>query len=229
MKIKKIFILSIFVVTSASSLSAQAYQQSSYYNPFSGGLDYGKTFRGTTAGQSYFGVRIGAAFSKLKTDDFILNGGRSQVGLNVGIVRGFSLMREAPLYLETGIFYIEKGGKKREDTRKITYDLNYIEIPVMIRYGLDFYRGLSIQPMFGFYLAYGVSGKMKNFNELGAQNAFSGDYFRRFDGGLRVGMGIGYYIFSIGVTYDIGIANVCHDMIDKSRNSNIAVEFGVNF
>ncbi len=223
---KKFFFIFIIALLSFESLKAQ---ENEFFNPYLGSLDYGKSWRGTRAGDFYFGVRIGAAFSNVKSDDFQLEKGSSSVGLNVGIVSGVPLMREAPMFLELGVYYIEKGGKKKGEDKKIIYDINYIEVPIMLRYAMQFYKGASIQPMFGFYLAAGVSGKMKNFIDEESQNVFMEDYFKRFDAGLRVGIGIGYSFFSIDVTYDIGLANISHGIFDRSRNRNISLELGVNF
>ena len=33
----------------------------------------------------------------------------------------------------------------------------------------------------------------------------------------------------INLTYDIGLANICHDSFDKSRNGALQLNFGVNF
>ncbi|MBS1444488.1 MAG: PorT family protein, partial [Prevotella sp.] len=53
--------------------------------------------------------------------------------------------------------------------------------------------------------------------------------FRRLDGGIRIGCVIGYDMFYADLTYDIGLANICHDSFDKSRNGALQFNFGVNF
>ena len=75
----------------------------------------------------------------------------------------------------------------------------------------------------------GVGGKIKNFAEREAQSSFRSDNFRRLDGGLRIGCGIGYDMFYADLTYDIGLANICHDSFDKSHNGALLLNFGVNF
>ena len=47
--------------------------------------------------------------------------------------------------------------------------------------------------------------------------------------GFRIGCGIGYDMFYADLTYDIGLANICHDSFDKSRNGALQLNFGVNF
>lgn len=62
-----------------------------------------------------------------------------------------------------------------------------------------------------------------------AQNSFSDSNFRRTDAGLRLGCGIGYDMFYADLTYDIGLANICHDTFDTSHNGALMLNVGVNF
>ena len=57
----------------------------------------------------------------------------------------------------------------------------------------------------------------------------SDDGFQRFDGGLRLGCGVGYDLFYVDLTYDIGLSNICHDTFDTSHNGSLSLNFGVNF
>ena len=109
----------------------------------------------------YYGLRIGAAFATVNSDDKYLDGGSAKTGLNVGFVAGFQLDYHSPLYLETGLSYVEKGGKGQYDGMKFSYSLNYLEAPLVMKYIYDVDRAFSIQPFIGGYLAVGVAGKMK--------------------------------------------------------------------
>ena len=112
-------------------MSAQAYTQSKYYNPQTGHLDYNENrpSRMYEAGKRYYGLRIGPSFSVVNSDDKALDGGKWQTGLNIGAVVGQPLTDSAPLFLEAGLFYTEKGGKTTYQNKKMTYDLNYLEVP----------------------------------------------------------------------------------------------------
>ena len=228
-------LLLIAAVIASVSASAQEYRNSCFYNRNTDRLEYryGSHDLGFGAGEAYFGVRIGPSFSTVNSDDKRLDGGESQTGLNVGALVGVPLSRTVPLYMELGLSYIEKGGKKYYteggDRKKMTYDLNYVEVPLTLKYIHNFDDHFSIQPLFGGYLAVGVGGKMKNFGNREAQNSFSEDNFERFDGGLRVGCGVAYDLFYFDVSYDIGLANICHDTFDTSHNGCLQLNFGVNF
>ena len=61
---------------------------------------------------TYFGFRVGPAFTTVNSDNPYRDGGKMKTGLNVGVAAGFALTDRAPLFLESGIYYVEKGGKK---------------------------------------------------------------------------------------------------------------------
>jgi hypothetical protein len=225
---KKTALIIMGLVLAALPMSAQNYRNSRYYNQRTGHLDYG--YHHKDAGTSYWGFRIGPAFSHVSSDDSNLDGGNWQTGLNVGVVAGISLSNVQPLYLEAGLSYIEKGGKKDlANGKKMTYDLNYLEVPVVLKYKYNIDQHFSVQPQVGGYFGVGVGGKIKNFEEREAQDSFSESKFQRFDGGLRVGCSIAYDLFYCDLTYDIGLANISHDTFDTSHNGSLQLNFGVNF
>lgn len=225
---KKIALLTMAAMLATMPVSAQNYKNSKYYNPRTGHLEYGP--HAQDAGYTYYGLRIGPAFSHVNSDDSRLDGGNWKTGINIGFVAGIPLSMTQPLYLETGLSYIEKGGKKHLATgKKMTYDLNYLEVPIVVKYKYSIDDNLSIQPLAGGYLGIGVSGKIKNFEEREAQSSFDEDNFRRIDGGLRLGCGMAYDMFYCDLTYDIGLANICHDTFDASHNGSLQLSVGVNF
>ncbi len=178
----------------------------------------------------YFGLRIGPAFSHVSGDG-ITYAGSSKTGLHLGGVVGFEITNRAPVFFETGISYVNKGGK----SDNWTTSLSYIELPLVFKYihYTDF--GLSIHPLFGGYLAVGVDGTIKDYITKTKTGAFGDETklgvpgFKRFDGGLRVGCGVGFSMFYLDMTYDIGLANVSHDDYDSSSNRTFYLNFGVNF
>lgn len=224
---KRLAFIMLALLLALMPAAAQNYRDSRYYNSKTDRLDYRYNHN---YGSPYYGFRIGPAFTFVNSDNSRLDGDDWQTGLNVGIVAGIPLTDSAPLYLETGLSYIEKGGKKDlPEGKKMTYDLNYLEIPVVVKYKYEIDDDLTIEPFAGGYFAAGVGGKIKNFAEREAQSSFRSNNFRRLDGGLRIGCGIGYDMFYADLTYDLGLANICHDTFDKARNRAVMLNFGVNF
>lgn len=227
---KRLIITALAVAALLAPAEAQDYRYSRYYNYDTGRLDYGRHDSGLGTGNMYYGFRIGPAFSSVNSDDPSLDGGKWQTGLSIGALVGLPLSQSVPLYLEAGLQYTEKGGRKRlSSNKKMTYDLNYIELPVVVKYIYPIDRHFTFQPFFGGYLAFGVGGKIKNFEQREAFSSFSDDAFQRFDGGLRLGCGVGYDLFYMDLSYDIGLSNICHDTFDTSHNGCLSLNFGVNF
>ena len=195
---KRLAFIMMALLLALMPAAAQNYRDSRYYNKQTGHLDYRYNHN---YGSPYYGFRIGPAFTFVNSDDSRLDGGDWQTGLNVGVVTGIPLTDSAPLYLETGLSYIEKGGKKDlPEGKKMTYDLNYLEIPAVLKYKYEVDDHFSIQPQVGGYFAVGVGGKIKNFAEREAESSFKDANFRRLDGGIRIGCGIGYDMFYADLT-----------------------------
>lgn len=225
---KKLLTLAVAAALQLSA-TAQNYRESRYYNRNTNRLEYRNNTGTIDAGDIYYGLRLGPTFSTVNSDDKNLDGGSSQTGLNLGGVLGYGVSNEIPLFIETGLFYTEKGGKKKVQGKKMTYDLNYLEIPILVKYIYDMDGHFSLQPFFGGYLAWGIGGKIKNYGERESMRSFSDDTFKRFDGGLRIGCGIGYDLFYADMAYDFGLTNICHDMFDTSHNGCLYINFGINF
>lgn len=233
---KKTIILALLTVICGMSANAQ----SSWRNSRNGS-SYGYSSRRTSGSygysnnynRSYVGLRIGGAFSTVNSDDKYLDGGKSMTGLDIGIVTGMPITSSAPLYFETGLEYVEKGGKSGKNSAfdKMTYSLNYLEVPLTLKYICNVDRNLSIQPYAGGYLACGVGGKIKDFGDRVAYSSFGEKSynFQRFDGGLKVGCGVGVDMFYADLSYDIGLANISHDDFDQSKTGSLQLTVGVNF
>ncbi len=177
----------------------------------------------------YYGLRLGAAFATVSSDDIYLDGGSLKTGLNLGAVVGFQLGYHSPVFFETGLSYVEKGGQGRYEGSKFTYGLDYLEMPLLMKYAIPVTPACTIQPFTGGYLAVGVAGKIKDFAHRQAYSSFDNDGFNRFDGGLRLGCGVQYQFLYAELGYDIGLANISHDYFDTSHTGTLFATIGVNF
>lgn len=212
---------------------------------FAQGYGYGERHAKSTLSHSYgdggnsiyYGLRLGLGLTTVNSEDNGLDGGSIQAGLNVGATIGFQLSPDYPIYLESGLMYMEKGGKgtyygddATYKTRKVTYSLNYLELPVLVKYIYAIDDEMSIQPFAGGYFALGVSGKVKNFaTRTEPESSFSDDFFKRFDGGLRLGCGFQYQVLYGELAYEYGLANIAHGYFNSAHNSAFMINVGVNF
>ena len=178
---------------------------------------------------SYYGLRVGLAMSSVSSDDSYLDGSGLSSGVTMGFVAGFQMVPASPLFFETGLSYTEKGGRGHYGGSKFTYDLNYLEVPLLLKYDYRTYRDFSVQPFIGGYLALGVGGQVKDFGQHHAISSFDDDFFKRFDGGLRMGCGVEFSHLYAELAYDLGLSNICQDTFNSSRNGCLTLSCGVNF
>lgn len=217
---KKIVIAFMSLVLSLPALAQ--YGRPPHYNEPSRG-------RAFAPNEIYYGLRLGVSFATVNSDDKYLDGGSMQAGLNVGGVVGLQLGYHSPLFFETGLSYIEKGGKGHFEGDKFTYSLNYLELPLVLKYRIDVDGRFNVQPFFGGYMALGVGGKIKDFGNRAAYSSFDDDAFKRFDGGIRLGCGVQYDMLYGELGYDFGLANISHDYFDTSHTGTLFATIGVNF
>ena len=177
----------------------------------------------------YYGLRLGLNVSSVNSADRYLDGGTAKAGLNLGMVAGVQLAPAMPVYLESGLYYSEKGGKGTFDGRTFTYQLNYLEVPLLMKYRIDIDRYTSVQPFAGVYASLGVGGKMKDFKDRKAYSAFDDDAFQRFDAGIRLGCGLQFAPAYMELGYDVGLANISHDYFDTAHTGAFFATVGVNF
>ena len=235
MKAKKI-IMAAVMATMCLSASAQHYRNSRYYNPNSGRLDYSQPTRSYGHAGShymsnpytYFGLRLGVTATDLNEVDY--DSSDMKAGVNAGFVVGTALSRYIPLYFETGLSFTQKGGDYSDDKVR----LDYIEMPLTVKYAFSPARNLTIEPYVGGYLACGVSGKVteRGFSDRDhtGYNAFGhdGDY-DRFDGGLKIGAGISYDVLYAELAYEYGLTNISKDKYYDTHNSALMFNVGLNF
>lgn len=172
----------------------------------------------------YYGIRLGANFSTL-TGEYIDLGTR--VGMNLGGVIGIRVSDSTPIFLESGLYYASRGAKKDKET--IT--THNLEIPILIKYGIQATDDIAVLPYIGPYFSYGLGGKYKyeNANVVVKDDTF--DYLNRFDMGFKIGCGAEYNKLYLELGYQFGVANLAKDnpTDESAHNGSLYVNFGVNF
>ncbi|MCD8275111.1 MAG: porin family protein [Alistipes sp.] len=191
----KKFLLAIVVVMMASSLSAQDLQKNIY------------------------GVRAGLNISTMSLsgggDDYNTSA-KSKTSFHVGFDYQRLLMQSLPLYLETGLYYSNKGYKYGEDSGwlddgEVQHNLL---IPAMIGYHVQLPCNFILQPAVGVYYSYSLA-------TVGYMDAGS-------DFGLKIGVGATWKSIYLGVGYELGFLNLGYDDL-KAKNRNFMVSVGYNF
>ena len=186
---------------------------------------HGNSYHRHAAIDSYFGFRIGLGVATVNADDYYLDGGSPKAGLNVVFTAGIQMVPTTPIYLETGLSYTEKGGKNGSNT----INMNYLEVPLLLKYQHNIGALTSIQPFLGVYCGAGISGRIKEMNQHQSYSSFSDDAFKRFDGGVRLGCGLQFDHLYAELGYDIGLANVSRDDFNTAHTGCFFANVGVNF
>ena len=173
----------------------------------------------------YYGARMGLNLATMSGDglkDF--DGMRA--GLNLGGVVGLRVSNTSPVFLESGFYYTQRGGKHDD----VKMSLKYLEIPLVIKYGIKATDDIAVLPFIGPYFSYAIGGRVKG-KHGGAKIDYSSfDIVNHGDMGLKIGCGAEYDMLYLEAGYQFGIANIADDDIDDPIHSNaLFINFGVNF
>ena len=168
----------------------------------------------------YWGVRFGINFSSISGD---LKADEGRTGMTLGGVVGLRVTDSAPVFLESGLYYTQRGAKKLEGFKQgatpksLKGKLNYLEIPLVIKYGITTENNIAILPFFGPYFSFAVAGDT--------------DYLKRNDMGFKLGCGVEWNNLYLEAQYQFGVLNICdYETDDYSSHGNaFGINVGINF
>lgn len=215
---------------------------------------------GAQAQESSFGIRASMNLSSLK-DKYTrtVDEGESKsdyeqdfknlVGFKIGVIYDWGLSEA--FYIQPGLYFTMRGGKwdeKEEDYKwEEKWKMNYLQIPILASYRIALSDNVKWHFNAGPYVACGLGGKVK-WEESYDGKKEKGDYkifgtadeddedekggLKRFDAGLSFGTGVSINKFYIGLSYDLGLANIADKKEwedNKFRNRNFSIGIGYNF
>ncbi len=178
----------------------------------------------------YYGARMGLNLARMSGD---IDHNSMKAGLNLGGVVGLRVSSSSPVFLESGFYYTQRGGK--EGDNKMT--IKYLEIPLVLKYGIKATDDIAVLPFAGPYFSYGIGGRIKgkaydlDGSLMGKVDTSSFNFVNHADMGLKVGCGAEYDMLYMEAGYQFGIANIADDdAIDGTVHGNaLFINFGVNF
>lgn len=176
--------------------------------------------------ESYYGLRLGLNVSMLSSNiaQYDMD---AYAGLAFGAIYGLQLANSAPVWLETGLFFSQKGGKSDYNNEEVKCRMNFLQVPLVCKYTVEAADDLFLAPFVGGYVACGVGGKTKNYATRSSVSSFSD--VNRWDAGLRIGCGLEYQMVYGEFGFDFGLANLSKDDFQTVRTRNLFVNVGVNF
>ena len=168
----------------------------------------------------YYGARVGLNVGWISGDyDKSLG---AKAGMNIGGVLGLRVSDATPVFLESGLYFAMQGAKDGKDE----INLNYLEIPLLIKYGVQVTDEIALLPYLGPTFGLGVAGKIKP----GSTGSFSSDGgFNRPDVGIKLGCGAEYNKLYLETGLKFGVTNILDDDNDAAHNGAWYLNFGVNF
>ena len=171
----------------------------------------------------YYGARMGLSMGMMSGD---IDATGMKAGLNLAGVIGLRVSEKSPVFLESGLYYTQRGGKDGD----YTMNLKYLEVPIVIKYGVKATDDIALLPFIGPYFSWGIGGKYEYLNEVSKETAdrSSYDLVNHGDMGMKVGCGLEYDMLYLEIGGQIGIANIADDKGTIHSNA-LFVNFGVNF
>ncbi|GGZ14214.1 hypothetical protein GCM10007049_02570 [Echinicola pacifica] len=159
------------------------------------------------------GIRAGWNYPELSG---ISSDGNS--GFHAGIYHKINFL--GLIALEPGIQYSQKGGKIDDGTTVGTERLNYIDVPILARFGFLPIINVFAGPQASVLVARSYKG---------TTDITSLDGLTKFDIGGVVGVGINLPLgFNIQGSYDFGFVDLNYNEVD-SKNSVFKVSLGKDF
>jgi hypothetical protein len=153
-----------------------------------------------------FGIKGGVNFTNLNASN--TNNNKVLTGINFGVFAKLPITGSFAIQPE--MYFTTKGSEHTyqnvfvDGTAK--YELNYIEIPVLMVFNLTNNFNFQLGP----YASYLVSSNVKNVSDINfdfENNISSGD-FNKFDTGIVAGLGYEADAIGFGVRYDFGLITV---------------------
>ena len=167
----------------------------------------------------YYGARVGLNVGWISGD---VDGYGAKAGMNIGGVLGLRVSDATPVFLESGLYFAMQGAKDGKDE----INLNYLEIPLLIKYGVQVTDEIALLPYLGPTFGLGIAGKIKP----GSTGSFSSDGgFNRPDVGIKFGCGAEYNKLYLETGLKFGVTNILDDDNDAAHNCAWNLNFGVNF
>ena len=166
------------------------------------------------------GLKAGMNIANVHGDDVIGPYYESKMGFCAG---GFITFKVANIIaIQPEILYTQKGTKWEEEfvgeTWKITYNFNYLEIPVLLKVIMPIQGMIKPHLFVGPYFAYNLTAKVKTrYNGLDFDEVIKdSDFGAVFGGGIDFGLPAGKIVFD--ARYSLGLTTIDEEGPDVKNN-----------
>ena len=175
--------------------------------------------------QGKFDLHVGVGMSTVVGSD--AEGTKNNFAYKVGV--GYDIAVTENFSIWPALDLVNKGFKADDIDGSV--NMAYLQIPVMATYKFKVGDNMSIAPMVGPYIAYGIYGSdIEIIDEDGSDkfNVFDSDGgYKRFDAGIKAGVAFNFDQFVISAEYSRGLAKLDTDF--KQYNQAFGLTFGYKF
>ncbi len=172
------------------------------------------------------GLQGGLNFTNVTSDtDVDLS---SSNGLHIGLAADIPLVW--PYEIGTGVFYTRRGYKSEEQGREGTVSIDYIDIPVNLRFRLQLADLIGAFVSVGPYFSYGVNSKVFDSNGV-LTNGYSRDDIdlNRIDSGMNVGAGVDLTNVRVSAAYGLSFTDLGVEPGNRLKNRDLKISVGYFF
>ena len=151
----------------------------------------------------YWGMRIGISAASIGGD---IEADEGRTGMTLAGVVGLRVTENAPVFLESGLYYTQRGANKLKGLDVVhgkQGHLNYFEVPVLMKYGISTENNIAILPFVGPYFSMAIAGDTK--------------YLKRPEMGFKIGCGAEWNNLYVEAAYQFGVTNIA-DYADYSSH-----------
>jgi opacity protein-like surface antigen len=177
------------------------------------------------------GAKLGLNLSSLRSDmDF-----DSKIGFNLGVFAEINLSDK--LIFQPELLYSTQGASLEEsfdsNSFKVTNSVDYLNIPLILKYGVTDKLFLEFGPQLGFLL----SGKSKYEETYGGETESETEDIKEFTNSIDFGLNFGVSFdiaenIMIGARYNLGVSNIIDEEDsgdEKLQNSVFSLSLGYRF
>lgn len=176
-----------------------------------------------------YGIKGGFNASNLYVDD--VDDENARYGFNVGLY-GQILASEA-FAIQPELLYTTKGSKVEYSNfvnQTVTYNLNYLELPVLAAFKLGKAAEIHVGPYAGYLLNANIKYKGDFVNGTDEINK---DNLKSYDFGLVGGFGLNFGAVQVGARYNYGLvkiadSNAARTVLGDSKNSCAQLYLALN-
>jgi hypothetical protein len=183
-------------------------------------------FTNSARAQAGFGIRGGVNFANLSNIDV-----DSHTGLLLGLYFDDSIVGNL-LLLQPAVFYTQKGFEAND----LTYRIDYIEVPIQLRFNIVNPSGvlpfIYAGPYIGFKINTSFPDVPSAVNDVNVSNPDyinfnDADDVKNTDFGVSVGGGIDFGRINLGVRYDAGLTHVFKN--GDAKNGVFSIVAGIGY